>query len=50
MEYIREQNRTVFEPLGIIIGDPMDRGLRCVSFRGPLKGEQGRVMGKGKRI
>ena len=30
--YIDEQNRTVFEPKGIVIGDPMDRGLRCVSL------------------
>ena len=30
--YIEEQNRAVFEPKGIIIGDPMDRGLRCVSL------------------
>ena len=30
--YIDERNREVFEPNGIIIGDPMDRGLRCVSL------------------
>ena len=30
--YIEEQNRAVFEPKGIVIGDPMDRGLRCVSL------------------
>lgn len=36
--YIDERNREVFEPNGIIIGDPMDRGLRCVSlmYRDPL--------------
>ena len=28
--YIDERNREVFEPNGIIIGDPMDRGLRCI--------------------
>ena len=29
--YIDEQNRNVFECKGIVFGDPMDRGLRCVS-------------------
>ncbi len=29
--YIQQQNREIYEPRGIIIGDPMDRGLRCVS-------------------
>lgn len=28
--YIDEQNRNVFEPKGIVLGDPMDRGLRCI--------------------
>jgi len=30
-KYIQQQNRDVYEPRGIVIGDPMDRGLRCVS-------------------
>ncbi|KAL5471275.1 hypothetical protein EMCRGX_G029371 [Ephydatia muelleri] len=29
-QYIRNQNAAVFEQHGIIIGDPMDRGLRCI--------------------
>ena len=35
--YIDEQNRNVFEPKGIVLGDPMDRGLRCVSYKCRLK-------------
>ena len=31
-QYIDQQNREVYEERGILIGDPMDRGLRCVSF------------------
>ena len=31
-KYIQQQNREVYEQRGIIVGDPMDRGLRCVSF------------------
>ncbi|CAI8033933.1 Golgin subfamily A member 7 [Geodia barretti] len=30
-KYIQQQNREVYEQRGIILGDPMDRGLRCVS-------------------
>ena len=30
-DFIREENRTKYERLGVVIGDPMDRGLRCVS-------------------
>lgn len=29
--YIQQQNREVYLERGIVIGDPMDRGLRCVS-------------------
>ena len=29
--FIQQQNHEVYEQRGIIIGDPMDRGLRCVS-------------------
>ena len=31
--YIQQQNYHVFEPKGVILGDPMDRGLRCVSLK-----------------
>ena len=30
-KYIQQQNTEVYKARGIIIGDPMDRGLRCVS-------------------
>jgi len=29
--YIQQQNRDIYERCGVTIGDPMDRGLRCVS-------------------
>ena len=29
--YIQQQNRDMYERCGVTIGDPMDRGLRCVS-------------------
>ena len=32
-KYIQYQNREVYEQRGIILGDPMDRGLRCVSLQ-----------------
>ena len=31
-EYINEQNQSVFVPRGLMITNPMDRGLRVVSF------------------
>ena len=29
--YIQRENRDKYERCGVTIGDPMDRGLRCVS-------------------
>ncbi|XP_028391634.1 golgin subfamily A member 7-like isoform X2 [Dendronephthya gigantea] len=31
-EYINQQNTNVFVPLGLMLTNPMDRGLRVVSF------------------
>ena len=31
-QYIQHQNHEIYEQRGITFGDPMDRGLRCVSF------------------
>ena len=31
IRYIQQQNHDVYEQRGVVIGDPMDRGLRCVS-------------------
>ena len=30
--YLQHQNHEIYEQRGITFGDPMDRGLRCVSF------------------
>ena len=30
--YIESQNQKVYAERGVILGDPMDRGLRCVSL------------------
>lgn len=32
-EYINEQNQSVFVPRGLMVTNPMDRGLRVVSFK-----------------
>lgn len=32
-EYINEQNQSIFVPRGLMITNPMDRGLRVVSFK-----------------
>jgi hypothetical protein len=29
-QYIQSENSRIYEPTGIILGDPMDRGLRCI--------------------
>lgn len=29
-KYIQQQNRDVYEQRGVMLGDPMDRGLRCI--------------------
>lgn len=31
-KYIQEQNEKVFAPLGLLLTDPIERGLRVVSF------------------
>lgn len=31
-EYVNEQNQSVFVPRGLMIVNPMERGLRVVSF------------------
>lgn len=31
--YIENQNRKIFLPVGLCISDPMERGLRIVSFQ-----------------
>ena len=31
-KYIQQQNHEIYEQRGLILGDPMDRGLRCVSY------------------
>lgn len=30
--YIESQNQKVYAERGVMLGDPMDRGLRCVSL------------------
>jgi hypothetical protein len=32
IRYIQQQNHDVYEQRGVVFGDPMDRGLRCVSL------------------
>ena len=32
VRYIQQQNHDVYEQRGVVFGDPMDRGLRCVSL------------------
>lgn len=38
-KYIQWQNTEVYEPRGIILGDPMDRGLRCIEVQIIEEGE-----------
>ncbi|CAI5775213.1 Hypothetical predicted protein [Podarcis lilfordi] len=41
-KYIQEQNEKIYAPRGLLLTDPVERGMRVVSFLVSTKGERGR--------